>query len=68
MVRISSRLDTTLVMVGVYKVGKSALVNKFRTVNFETSYSRTCFETLTTSSVVQGKRVKFTIYDTAGNS
>jgi len=67
MVRVSSRHDTTVVMVGDPKVGKSALVNKFRTGKFETSYSRTCFETLTTSSVVQGKRVKFTIYDTAGS-
>ena len=68
MVRVSSRHDTTLVMVGECKVGKTALVNKFRTGKFDTSYTKTGFDTLTTSSVVQGKRVKFTIYDTSGTS
>ena len=68
MVRVSLRHDTTVVMVGDCKVGKSALVSKFRTGKFDTSYSRTGFQTLTTSSVVQGKRVKFTIYDTTGKA
>jgi len=67
MVRVSLRHDTTIVMVGDSKVGKSSLVNKFRTGKFDASYSRTGFETLTTSTVLQGKRVKFTIYDTAGS-
>ena len=63
---VSLRHDTTLVMVGDCKVGKSALVNKFRTGKFDAGYTKTGFDTLTTSSVVQGKRVKFTIYDTSG--
>ena len=66
MVRVNVRHDTTVVMVGDSKVGKSSLVNKFRTGKFDASYTRTGFETLTTSTVLQGTRVKFTIYDTTG--
>jgi len=54
-------------MVGDCKVGKTALVNKFRVGKFDTSYNKTSFETFTTSSIIQGKRVKFTIYDTTGS-
>ena len=67
MVRVSARHDCTVVMVGDHKAGKSALASKFRTGKFESGYTKTGFETLTTSSVVEGKRVKYTIYDTAGN-
>ena len=66
MVRVTTRHDCTVVMVGDNKVGKSALAGKFRTGKFDSGYTKTGFETLTTSSVVDGKRVKFTIYDTAG--
>lgn len=66
MVRITSRHDTTIVMVGDSRVGKSSLVTKFRSGKFDSSYSRTNFESFNTSSIVQGQRVKFTIYDTAG--
>ena len=64
--RLSSRHDTTVVMVGDTKVGKTALVNKFRAGKFDSSYTRTNFESVTTSSIVGGQRVKFTIYDTSG--
>ena len=64
---MSARHDCTVVMVGDNKVGKSALASKFRTGKFESGYNKTSFETLTTSSIVQGKRIKFTIYDTAGS-
>ena len=64
--RVSSRHDTTVVMIGDTKVGKTALVNKFRAGKFDTSYTRTNFESVTTSSIVGGQRVKFTIYDTSG--
>ena len=64
--RLSSRHDTTVVMVGDSKVGKTALVNKFRVGKFDSSYTRTNFESVTTSSIVGGQRVKFTIYDTSG--
>lgn len=67
MVRVTARHDCTVVLVGDSKVGKSTLAAKFRTGRFEGGYTKTGFETLTTSSVVQGKRVKFTIYDTAGS-
>merc|ERR1712025_1169406 len=67
MVRVSVRHDTTIVMVGDCKVGKTSLVNKFRMGKFDASYTRTGFETLTTSTVLQGTRVKFTIYDTTGS-
>ena len=64
--RLSSRHDTTVVMVGDSKVGKSALVNKFRCGKFETGYNKTNFDSHTTSSIIGGQRVKFTIYDTSG--
>lgn len=66
MVRVAARHDCTVVMVGDSRVGKSALASKFRTGKFDAGYNKTSFDTLTTSSVVQGKRIKFTIYDTAG--
>ena len=66
MVRLTSRHDTTIVLVGDTKVGKSSLLAKFRCGKFDSSYSKTNFESVTTSSVVQGQRVKFTIYDTSG--
>ena len=65
--RVSSRHDTTVVMVGDTRVGKSALVHKFRAGKFDTSYNKTNFESFNTSSIVGGQRVKFTIYDTSGN-
>ena len=64
--RLNTRHDTTVVIVGDTKVGKSALVNKFRTGKFESSYNKTSFESFNTSSIVCGQRVKFTIYDTSG--
>ena len=64
--RVSTRHDTTVVMVGDTKVGKSALVNRFRTGKFESGYNKTNFESFNTSSIVSGQRVKFTIYDTSG--
>ena len=64
--RVSARHDTTVVMVGDTKVGKSALVNTFRTGKFESGYNKTNFESFNTSSTVSGQRVKFTIYDTSG--
>ena len=64
--RVNTRHDTTVVMVGDTKVGKSALVNKFRTGKFESGYNKTNFESFNTSSIVSGQRVKFTIYDTSG--
>ena len=66
MVRLTSRHDTTIVLVGDTKVGKSALLAKFRSGKFDSSYSKTNLESITTSSIVQGQRVKFTIYDTSG--
>ena len=68
MVRLSSRHDTTIVMVGDSKVGKSSLVTKFRSGKFDSSYSKTNFESVNTSSILQGQRVKFTIYDTSGKT
>ena len=67
MVRVTARHDCTVVMVGDNKVGKSALAAKFRSGKFEAGYTRTSFETLSTSSIVDGKRIKYTIYDTAGS-
>jgi len=67
MVRVAARHDVTVVMVGDSKVGKSALAKKFRTGQFESGYTKTGFETLSTSLVIEGKRVKFTIYDTSGS-
>ena len=67
MVRVTARHDCTVVLVGDSRVGKSALASKCRTGKFESGYQRTGFETLTTSCVVGSKRVKFTIYDTAGS-
>ena len=64
--RVSTRHDTTVVMVGDTKVGKSALVNRFRMGKFESGYNKTNFESFNTSSIVSGQRVKFTIYDTSG--
>ena len=64
--RVSTRHDTTVVMVGDTKVGKSALVNKFRTGKFGSGYNKTNVESFNTSSIVSGQRVKFTIYDTSG--
>ena len=64
--RVNTRHDTTVVIVGDTKVGKSALVNKFRTGKFESGYNKTSFESFNTSSIVCGQRVKFTIYDTSG--
>lgn len=66
MVRLAPRHDTTVVLVGDSKVGKSSLLAKFRSGKFDCSYSKTNFESVNTSSVVQGQRVKFTIYDTSG--
>ena len=68
MVRITSRHDTTIVLVGDSKVGKSSLVTRFRSGKFDTSYSKTNFESFTSSSIVQGQRVKYTIYDTSGET
>lgn len=67
MVRVTARHDCTVVTVGDCKVGKSALVVKFRTGKFDTGYNKTNFETVSTSTIVKGKRVKFTIYDTSGS-
>ncbi len=67
MVRVAARHDVTVVMVGDNKVGKSCLANKFRTGKFESGYTKTGFETLTTSLAIEGRRVKFTVYDTAGS-
>jgi small GTP-binding protein len=67
MVRVTARHDCTVVLVGDSRVGKTALATKFRTGKFESGYQRTGFETLTTSCVVGSRRVKFTIYDTAGS-
>lgn len=67
MVRVAARHDVTVVMVGDSKVGKSCLASKFRTGRFESGYTKTGFETLTTSLAIEGRRVKFTVYDTAGS-
>jgi small GTP-binding protein len=67
MVRVTARHDCTLVLVGDHRVGKTALAHKFRTGKFESGYQRTGFETLATSCAVGSRRVKFTIYDTAGS-
>jgi len=67
MVRVATRHDCTVVMVGDCKVGKTALVNKFRTGKFDSGYKSTGFESVVTSSVVSGQRVKYTIYDTSGS-
>jgi len=66
MVRVATRHDCTVVMVGDCKVGKTALVNKFRTGKFESSYKSTSFESVVTSSVVSGQRIKYSILDTSG--
>ena len=66
MVRITPRHDTTIVVVGDSRVGKSSLVKRFLSGKFDSSYSRTNFECFTSSSIVQGQRIKFTIYDTSG--
>ena len=66
--RVVGRHDTRVVVVGDCKVGKSALVNTFRTGRWDTrsGYTRTNLDTVITSSIVQGQRIKFTIYDTSG--
>ena len=56
----------TVVMVGDSKVGKTALASKFRSGKFDSGYTRTGFESMTTSSMVEGNRVKFSILDTSG--
>ena len=56
----------TVVMVGDSKVGKTALASKFRSGKFDSGYTRTGFESMSTSSMVEGNRVKFSILDTSG--
>ena len=56
----------TVVMVGDSKVGKTALASKFRSGKFDSGYTRTGFESMSTSSMVEGNRVNFSILDTSG--
>ena len=64
--RPPTRRDCTVVMVGDSRVGKTALASKFRSGKFESGYNRTGFESMSTSSIVEGNRVKFSILDTSG--
>jgi len=48
-------------------VGKSALVNRFINNKFNEYYRATQFEKYTTSALVANRRVKYTIWDTAGS-
>ena len=65
--RVVGRHDCTVLMVGDSRAGKTALATRFRTGKFEERYSRTGFESRGSSIVMQGKRIKFTIYDTTGH-
>jgi small GTP-binding protein len=66
--RVPARHDCTVVLVGDSRVGKTALAARFRTGKFESGYTRSGPETVTTtSSVVRGARVKFTIHDMPGS-
>ena len=64
--RPPTRRDCTVVLVGDSRVGKSALASKFRSGKFDSGYNRTGFESISTSSIVEGNRVKFSILDTSG--
>ena len=64
--RPPTRRDCTVVMVGDSRVGKTALASKFRSGKFDSGYTRTGLESMSTSSIVEGNRVKFSILDTSG--
>jgi len=61
------RHDCNVVLVGDCRVGKSALVNRFINNKFNEYYRATQFEKYTTSALVANRRVKYTIWDTAGS-
>ena len=65
--RPPTRRDCTVVMVGDSRVGKTALASKYRSGKFDSGYNRTGFESMSTSSIVEGNRVKFSILDTSGH-
>eukprot|EP00093_Oithona_nana_P004500 04500.XXX_4285_356_1 [CDS] Oithona nana genome sequencing. len=62
-----ARMDCNVVLVGDVRVGKSALLNRFLNNRFAEAYKPTAFEKSTSSAMVAGRRLKYTIWDTTGS-
>lgn len=58
--------ELTVVTVGDSKVGKTALINRFCHDVFIENYAATSFNRYISDSLVANKRVRYTIWDTAG--
>jgi len=58
--------ELTVVIVGDSKVGKTALINRFCHDVFTEYYAGTSFNCHISDSLVANKRVRYTIWDTAG--
>eukprot|EP00096_Caligus_rogercresseyi_P012638 TRINITY_DN5359_c0_g1_i1.p1 TRINITY_DN5359_c0_g1~~TRINITY_DN5359_c0_g1_i1.p1 ORF type:complete len:362 (-),score=89.95 TRINITY_DN5359_c0_g1_i1:721-1806(-) len=62
-----SRDEVRVTLVGDCRVGKTALLQRFIHKKFVDSYKATSFEKYSASSTVSSRRIKFTIWDTAGS-
>jgi len=63
---VSRPHQLTVVTVGDSKVGKTALINRFCHDVFIENYTATSFNRYISDSLVANKRVRYTIWDTAG--
>merc|ERR1711970_800759 len=64
--RVARPHELTVVTVGDSKVGKTALINRFCHDVFIENYAATSFNRYISDSLVANKRVRYTIWDTAG--
>jgi len=65
--RVARPHELTVVTVGDCKVGKTALINRFCDDVFIENYAATSFNRYISDSMVANKRVRYTIWDTAGD-
>jgi len=64
--RVARPHELTVVTVGDSRVGKTALINRFCDDVFIENYAATSFNRYISDSLVANKRVRYTIWDTAG--
>ncbi|CAB4063986.1 RND2 [Lepeophtheirus salmonis] len=60
------RDEVRVTLVGDSRVGKTALLQRYIHKKFVDGYKSTSFEKCSSSSTVSSRRIKFTIWDTAG--
>jgi len=64
--RVARAPEVTVVTVGDTAVGKTALIQRFCNDTFPQSHTATSFSRYQKESVVAGRRVEYTVWDTSG--